>query len=273
MTQQWNSHYIDSNDIRLHVTRAGVGNGRILICLHGITDNGLCWTRFAREMEDKFELVMVDARGHGRSDAPPSGYAPADHAADLKGLIDALNIERPILVGHSMGAMTIAQFLVDYPGVAQCAVLEDPPWVLPEVAPFIVEGVAGWRAQLTIDQQRPVEAFLVEGRAQNPTWHEDEFLPWAESKKQVSLHAFDIISEESWRAWPTQVPRFQEPVLLLTADPSRGAIIQPDIAQQAATLSPNLHHVHIANAGHSIRRENLVGVVTAVIDFLSKGIK
>lgn len=269
MNKTWFSDDITTNGLTLHYYRTGKMNHPTIICLHGITDNGLCWTRFAEAMQDEFDVIMLDARGHGRSAAPLTGYTPADHAADVMGLIEVLKLHQPILIGHSMGGLTIAQFLVMYPKVARCAILEDPPWVLPAVAPVVVAGLAGWREQLGKDQQRAVEVFVAKGREQNPTWHEAEFRPWAESKKQVSLQAFEVISEESLQAWPEQVPHFAIPTLLLTAEPSLGAVTQPDIAQQAVALSPNLHTKQIPQAGHSIRREQLEGYIQIVRQFIS----
>ncbi|PJF47663.1 MAG: alpha/beta hydrolase [Chloroflexi bacterium] len=48
-------------------------------------------------------MVAPDARGHGLSNAPERGYAAADHAADVAALIRALELNRPIVMGHSMG--------------------------------------------------------------------------------------------------------------------------------------------------------------------------
>ncbi|MEM7331965.1 MAG: alpha/beta hydrolase [Chloroflexota bacterium] len=269
MNNTWFSETVSVNGIALHYTRTG-GNGRSLICLHGITDNGLCWTRFAQAMQAEFDVIMVDARGHGRSEAPATGYSPQDHADDAAGLIQHLSLVNPILIGHSMGGMTAAQFVVSYPTLAKAAILEDPPWLNPEIAPILASGNQGWRDQLAKDQQRPVEAFLADGKQENPTWDEIEFPAWAESKKQVSLNVFGILSAESYAAWPHLVAQFKVPVLLLTAVNERGAIIQPTIAQQATSLSPNLHHHHIKNAGHSIRREQFEAYETAVRAFIAK---
>lgn len=264
----WTSDNVTVNGLTLHYTRTG-GNGRSLICLHGITDNGLCWTRFAQAVEAEFDVIMVDARGHGRSDAPDSGYSPAHHAADVAGLIEALGLEKPILIGHSMGAMSVAQFLVTYPDVAQCAILEDPPWVLPSLAEVVASGSRGWKEQLMKDQQRPVEAFVEDGRLQNPTWNEIEFPAWAESKKQVSPNVFSFMSGTSMGIWTEWVPQFKVPALLLTGENELGAIIPPNVAEQAASLSPSLQAVQIPKAGHSIRREQFERYVEAVRGFIT----
>jgi N-formylmaleamate deformylase len=123
----WCEGDVVANGINVHYYRTG-GDRPALVLAHGITDNGPCWTRLARALKNEYDLIMVDARGHGRSDAPASGYTNADHAADVAGMIQALNLDKPALVGHSMGAAISATLAAQYPGLTRGLVLEDPPW-------------------------------------------------------------------------------------------------------------------------------------------------
>src|SRR4029079_7250210 len=95
---EWVSGDAAANGITIHYSRTGGADGGgkpPLVLSHGATDNGLCWTRVARDLESDFDVIMPDARGHGLSDAPEQGYSSAEHAADLAGLIRALGLERP----------------------------------------------------------------------------------------------------------------------------------------------------------------------------------
>ena len=110
----WPSGDIQANGIRLHYTRSSGGSGGASPPLarsvaHGFSDDGLCWTPVADALAPDYDVVMVDARGHGRSEAPPDGYGPVEHADDLAGVIAGLGLRQPILLGHSMGAMTAAR--------------------------------------------------------------------------------------------------------------------------------------------------------------------
>jgi pimeloyl-ACP methyl ester carboxylesterase len=80
------------------------GAGRPLLMLHGVTDNALCWTRTARALAPANDCILLDARAHGSSSAPASGYTAEDHAADVADVIRALDLNLPVLLGHSMGA-------------------------------------------------------------------------------------------------------------------------------------------------------------------------
>ena len=78
----WSAGYVEANEIRLHYTRTG-GFVPSVVLAHGVTDDGLCWAPLAQALAPEYDLVTVDARGHGRSDAPEGGYGPAEQAADL----------------------------------------------------------------------------------------------------------------------------------------------------------------------------------------------
>ena len=73
--------------------------------VHGITGNLAVWhLHIVPALADRFRVLTYDLRGHGYSDTPPTGYSPDDMAEDLLELLDALELERPVVVGHSYGA-------------------------------------------------------------------------------------------------------------------------------------------------------------------------
>ena len=59
--------------------------------------------------------MRVSQRGHGNSSRPASGYRIADMADDLRLFLNALEIERAVLVGHSMGSFVAQRFAIDHP--------------------------------------------------------------------------------------------------------------------------------------------------------------
>src|SRR5262249_34154967 len=120
---RWQSGDIEANGLRLHYTRTG-GAKPPLVLAHGVMDDGLCWMRVARALEADYDVIMVDARGHGRSDAPETGYGPTEQAADLHGVITGLGLRRPAILGHSMGANTTLVLAGTYPDVPGAILLE-----------------------------------------------------------------------------------------------------------------------------------------------------
>ena len=273
----WSSGDVIANGIKIHYYRTG-GDKPPLVLAHGFSDNGLCWTRVTQVLEKDYDVVMPDARGHGLSDAPESGYTSEDHAADLAGLIEALGLDKPALMGHSMGAASVAATVVGYPALLACAVLEDPPW-FDESSPR-----NRGRASLSEEERRaqaekrmadmlatkskPREEIMAEGRQRSPTWDEIEFGPWADAKKQLSPNLLRP-RERTFKPWHEIVGQITRPTLLLTADPDK-AIVTPEIARQAAEMNDQIRWVRIEGAGHNIRREQFDAFVQAVTEFLSQ---
>ncbi|MCI0372167.1 MAG: alpha/beta hydrolase, partial [candidate division NC10 bacterium] len=93
-----------------------VGRGPDVVMLHGFLGNLAVWhLNIIPELRREFRITTYDLRGHGYTDVTPSGYSTENMAQDLKGLLDALGIERPYLVGHSFGADVCLHFALLYP--------------------------------------------------------------------------------------------------------------------------------------------------------------
>jgi pimeloyl-ACP methyl ester carboxylesterase len=232
-------------------------------------DSGPCWDRVARALEPDFDLIAYDARSHGLSDFSEEW---GDGGADMIGVVEALSLERPAAVGHSMGAAAAASAIASRPELFRAAVLEDPPFMPP------ARGEGDWEARARMHQrflamlEGTTEEIAARGRIQNPKWHTDEFDAWAESKTRFR-------PPESWTQrftqqrppWQDYVRRFQCPVLLVCGgNAQRGRIVSRETAKEAQALSPVLEVVTFDDAGHNIRREAYDGYVDTVRAFLLK---
>jgi pimeloyl-ACP methyl ester carboxylesterase len=92
-----------ANGVRLHYQQ--IGEGPDLVMVHGLTGNLAVWhLQMVPVLAERFRVLTYDLRGHGLSDTPPSGYSADAMAEDLLQLLDALEIERPWVAGHSYGA-------------------------------------------------------------------------------------------------------------------------------------------------------------------------
>lgn len=89
------------------------GEGRPLLLIHGFTDTSLSFSLLAPYLAGH-RLVMPDLRGHGASQAG-RGFGVADFAADMAGLIRSLGLDRPLVVGHSLGAMVSIALAARHP--------------------------------------------------------------------------------------------------------------------------------------------------------------
>jgi pimeloyl-ACP methyl ester carboxylesterase len=87
--------------------------GTPVVLIHGYTDSARDWVPLIPYLSKSLRLIVVDLRGHGRSGKPECCYTRFDFAYDIKLLLDALEVERAAVVGHSMGsfvAQTFAEF-------------------------------------------------------------------------------------------------------------------------------------------------------------------
>jgi pimeloyl-ACP methyl ester carboxylesterase len=101
-------------EITMHVVD-WPGQEPAILYVHGSGMHALRFTAWGELLTPDVRVVAVDLRGHGYSDKPPSGYDVDDHVADLLQLIEALALERPILLGHSLGG-SIATFVAEAAG-------------------------------------------------------------------------------------------------------------------------------------------------------------
>jgi N-formylmaleamate deformylase len=266
----WGSGDLNVNGLRLHYTRTG-GDKPQVVLAHGFSDDGLCWTPVAEALASEYDLVMVDARGHGRSDRPEGGYGSAEHAGDLAGLVGGLGLQRPAVLGHSMGAATALVLAGTYPDLPGAILLEDPPplWTADFASGPAEEGHAQMRAWITDLKRKTREQLIAEQRIASPGWSEAELGPWADSKLRFSLNALNSLGEATVD-WHAILRRVTCLALLITADPARGALITGEGAAALQAMIPQLRVAHIPGAGHSIRREQFARYLEAVRAFLAE---
>jgi N-formylmaleamate deformylase len=268
---EWKSDTVQANGITVHYTRTG-GDKPPVVAAHGITDSGLCWSPLAQALAADYDLILVDARGHGRSDVPEAGYTVVEHAADHAGLIQALGLERPAMIGHSMGAMTSSYLAAQYPNLVRGIILEDPPWRARGEVQSTADRLARaqeWRNDILARKGLTPAQVIEQGRQARSTWSEAEFGPWAEAKLQVSPKVVDLVEFPSphWTEYLANIPC---PALLIIGDEAQGAIVSPQTAEQVAALNPKVEVTHLPGAGHNIRREQFEPYVATVRRFLQR---
>ena len=266
MLPHWTDAYVMVGDDKFHYTRTGDSNKPPLVLLHGFSDSGLCWLPIAQELEAEYDVIMPDARGHGLSVRVGQSQS-INNADDAAGIITALGLTKPVVMGHSMGGIATTELGARYPDLASKLILEDPAWIdpSPDDMPLRQSPFFEWITKLG---NTPVDEIIAMGKQMTPSWPEAEFPAWAESKKQLDTAVFEITRVRG--PWRDYVSALAVPTLLITADVALNAIVTPEAAQEGASLSPFVQIAHIPNAGHNIRRENYPAFMQAVRDFLSQ---
>src|SRR5947208_11650645 len=93
------TRHVDVGGHALRIETRGAGPP-YFVCLHGLADTLSIWSRLAPGLADRGQVVLVDQRAHGGSDAPPGPYRREDLATDVRGLLDRLAIDGAVLIGH-----------------------------------------------------------------------------------------------------------------------------------------------------------------------------
>jgi pimeloyl-ACP methyl ester carboxylesterase len=101
------------------------GKGKQILCVHGITANSRFWDCLASALSPHHRVIAMDLRGRGLSDKPPKGYSIQHHCKDILALMSDQNLERPVLMGHSLGAFISLVFAARYPKKIDRLILVD----------------------------------------------------------------------------------------------------------------------------------------------------
>jgi N-formylmaleamate deformylase len=256
------SGYVVNGDVRLHHLVYGSGEPTILV-LPGITSPAITWEFVAEELADLGRLVVLDIRGRGLSDAPESGYALTDYAADAAAVIEALGVERPVVLGHSMGARIAATLGAARPELVGPLIIADPPLSGPGRGDYATP-LESFRRQLhEAYEGTTAEAIL----RFYPTWSRREAEIRAEWLSTCAEHAVvetwhNFSREDFFAPWRTLRP----PLLFVYGEQS--PVVTPEGLADVRAANPAAEVVGIRDAGHMIPWENLADFVTAVRHFV-----
>ncbi len=255
--------------VRIQYYRTG-GEKPPLILLHGLSDNALSWNRLPMLLEVEYDVVMVDARGHGLSGLDELGAGLDVQADDVVALIEQLNLVKPVLIGHSMGAALAGLVAARLPKVIRGVIMIDPPWrdeaeIIPSNGKERLDEAtrAGfWKAKET-----DLQTLMARAKVENPGWDESEFSQWAKARQQFNPEALNSVMIRAF-PWKEIAPRLACPGLLITGDPEYGAIITPMLAGKIERLWRKGKVIHVPRAGHNIHRDQFAFVMQAVSTFL-----
>jgi N-formylmaleamate deformylase len=258
--------------VNIHYYRSK-GGKQTIILLHGVSDNGLCWTKVADALAEKYDVIMVDAQGHGLSDRAGEDFSYDIHTKQLAGLIKALKLEKPLVMGHSMGGGTAADLAAEYPTLPKAIIMEDPPWSTLAPHPKTPEESKKMHQEFsnmfTDLKKRRIQDIIMESRKMNPLWEDEERLPWATAKKQFDINVFNYVVVNP-HPYEETAAKIQCPTLLISAETG---VTNEETAKKVAAAwqaKAPFRWVYIKGAGHNIRREQYTAFMKAVEDFLAE---
>ena len=278
----WSDGYLKANGIRIHYYRTG-GEKPQVVLNHGAMDDGLCWTRVAKALEQEYDVIMFDARGHGLSDSGAGDYQSETRAKDLAEGIISLGLDKPVVGGHSLGAEVSLHLAALYPDIPRAIFMEDPPIAMPGQSMFGGKmGEMGADALkmmtriMTLIKVLPTFLGKIIARKMMPVSPDDEIIPWIKSKKRVDKDFFKALTNPDNPQPPSPfetAKAIKVPALLFRGDREKGSIVSLEVAQELEKSIPGLQVVHLEGANHDIRRSKFDGYMSALKSFLAEAYK
>ena len=283
--------------VELQVFDYGNPEAPPMVLIHGMQDLARGLEPIAEGFRDRYHVIAYDQRGHGDSDKP-GVYALPHLVADLHALLAQLQLERPVLVGHSLGGHVVCHYAAIFPEVPSRVInvegigppfnllnipLEDRQWRLANgIASLLRPGghkrplgdlEDAWQLFCRFHPKMDPEhaRHLVEiGTTPHPQgglqWK------WDPHVETIGLTMSPEITEERW-SW------IECPVLIISAQDSAGfyrgrggidAEAQVDYGEieRRVSLFRNATHVEVADAGHMVHYDAPDEVAAAMARFL-----
>ena len=258
------SRWAESGGLRLHVLDYG-GAGVPLVVLPGITSPAITMDFVARELVGPVRPIVLDVRGRGLSDAGPS-YRLDDYAADTEAVVTDLDLDRPILLGHSMGARIAAVTAARGRVALRGTVLVDPPMSGPGRGPYPTT-LDTFRGQLAQARRGTDAAEVARSWPRWPPREQALRAHWLASCDADAIdathHGFE--TEDFFDTWPS-VPA---PTTLVYGVDSP-VVIAAGVAE-AARANPSARLVGIPDAGHMVFWDNPAAALATVREVLPIG--
>ena len=205
------------NDVTFSVE--ATGSGPPIVFIHGWTMSGRFFGRQVDGLSARFQVIVPDLRGHGASEKVLHGHTVPHYASDLHAILTELSVQRPVLVGWSMGAMVGYEYLRAYgrDAVAGLVIVDQPPsdyaWEGYEFGVFTMDGLRETNEQLQLEQAVLVDEFT-RLMLHKP---DEETLRWmaAEILQVPPVIGSTILLDQTLRDYRSFLPQVDVPSLVL----------------------------------------------------------
>ena len=261
-----------SNGIRLHyldidgpdLDSVGADAAPALVLIPGIVNPAITWEFVARHLAVFRQVIVIDNRGRGLSAGGPDlGYTLDDYATDAAGLIEALGLDRPVVLGHSMGGRIAIKLAAMRPDLVGRLIVADPPLSGPGRAPL------GGSVQWWLDgidaaaRGEPPNASAPNLRNWTPEQLalRSEWIPTCD--KTAVARSFEYFATEDVHVL---LPDISCPTLLIYAE--NGGMVTDEAAAEVVDTLKDGRALRIDSVGHMIPWDDLDGFLSAVNGFI-----
>ncbi|WP_395361729.1 alpha/beta fold hydrolase [Streptomyces sp. YH02] len=250
------------------------GSGVDVLLLHGLAGHAGEWDDTARLLRDSgHRVVALDQRGHGGSERHPrdGDLSRAAYVADAVAVIDQLGLDRPVLIGQSLGGSTALLTAAGHPGLPRALVLVEagPGGASPGVQEQIGSWLRAW--PVPFPSRAAAVAYLGggtdavgEGWARGLEQRADGL--WPRFDPEVMVQSLD---ENATRAFWDEWAAITCPTLVVLGQGEHGGIIGGDEYAEMARRRPALHGTSLPGTGHDVHLERPGVLHRLIVDFLA----
>ncbi|WP_107426850.1 alpha/beta fold hydrolase [Streptomyces sp. CB02460] len=266
----WTEHTVVREGVRL-VCRDGGGSGRPVVLLHGLAGHAGEWDALAERLAPGHRVVAVDQRGHGASERRPDDVSRAAYVADVVAVVRQLGLERPVLVGQSLGGHTAMLTAAAHPELPGALVLVEAGAGGPN--PGVDEHIGRWLDSWPVPfPSREAAAAFFGGGPGGDGWAaglvERDGGWWPRFDRDVMTGS---LAENARRSFREEWDRVACPTLLVLAQQS---FIPAEEVDEMLRRRPGTHAVSVPGTGHDLHLERpdaLFGALSAFLDGRSRG--
>jgi pimeloyl-ACP methyl ester carboxylesterase len=210
--------------LTIHYYEGGSADGDTLVMIHGFGANRDNWLRLARHFTERYRVIALDLPGFGESSKPDASYDVASQTERLHAFVTALNIEKPHLIGNSMGGHIAALYAARHPDqVSSIALLDNAGITSPRMSEMFQMIERGQPNPLVV---RKAEDFgtLMDFIFVNPPPLPDSLKRHFAAQSMANQAHYDMIFaqlREQYVPLEPELPKIQVPVLVLWGDRDR----------------------------------------------------
>ncbi|MEN8281845.1 alpha/beta fold hydrolase [Acinetobacter gerneri] len=273
------SHYLKSRDgLNLHYLTWGDRASPAIILLHGLRSYALTWAPLAEILSQQFYVIALDQRGRGLSDWAENyeTYQTKVYVEDLEDLVKCENLEKFIMIGHSLGGTNALEYNRLHPEKVSALIIEDigpgssiqgdgAERIRREMQNTPLE-FATW--QQAIDFWKKLRPLIgqegIQSRVENTLVEKDGKIIWKHDQQGIAKARLNIASTDLWPA----VEQIDCPTLFIKGGLSD---FLPSTTLEAIRFKkPDIEFIEIADASHYVHDDQAEMYNQAVIQFLSK---
>ena len=262
---------IESDGVGLNVEVSGPADGPPVVFLHGVSGSARTYEWLPAEITDGRRIILVDLRGHGRSEHAPGSYVIDRYGGDVADVLREVAGRPAVLVGHSLGGVTAWWVAQRHPDLVRAAFLEDPPLFMGEpdeheknpmakLFPLVRDRAIGWQRD-GVEVSVAAEEMGAAPFAPDPSVTmgdvvcDDALLTSADAHLRMDPEVLTGAADRSTLAPTDTTAAVAVPVLILAADDALGAAFPSAHERRLAQTHPSVEVVRVAGAGHGIHSE------------------